>query len=208
MLNLQLSHKNVCNDFPHTLQQNIKKKSKKNENYDESKVKAFECDIVNDKFPNEITKHGIDYGLMLFVLSSINPSHYVSLVSKIWDILNVNGYIFIRDYGIYDMAQLRFKKGSQLKNNFYVRNDGTRSYFFETKEIKSIFVKAIQLSLKNKNKNKNESCNDNENSTEDIDVESHYKIIQNVYARKTVENRKQNSKMKRVWIQFKIQKLK
>lgn len=42
----------------------------------------------------------------------------------------------IRDYGRYDEAQLRFKKGSKLENNFYVRQDGTCAYYFDIAELK------------------------------------------------------------------------
>ncbi len=42
------------------------------------------------------------------------------------------------DANRYDEAQLRFKKGSKLEENFYVRQDGTCSYFFSTDEINAL----------------------------------------------------------------------
>lgn len=43
------------------------------------------------------------------------------------------GILFIRDYGRYDMAELRLAghKNAKIKENFYVRSDGTRAYYFE-----------------------------------------------------------------------------
>lgn len=38
----------------------------------------------------------------------------------------------------YDEAQLRFKKGSKLEDNFYVRQDGTCAYYFDISELEAM----------------------------------------------------------------------
>lgn len=48
------------------------------------------------------------------------------VVENLYDVLDKNGVVLFRDYGRYDMAQLRFKAGHKIGENFYMRQDGTR----------------------------------------------------------------------------------
>ena len=102
-----------------------------------NRMNLYVCDIVKDN-SSPVDHNSMDYILCMFVLSAISPLEHIQVFNKLKNSLKIGGRIFLRDYGLYDEAQLRFKKNSKLDDNFYVRDDGTCSYFFCENDIKMI----------------------------------------------------------------------
>lgn len=97
------------------------------------RLQSSVCDVVNDPLP--VPDGSQDLVLCMFVLSAIAPEHHLAVLQKLSACLKGGGKLLIRDYGRYDEAQLRFKKGSLLADNFYVRSDGTCAYYFSLEEL-------------------------------------------------------------------------
>ncbi|XP_052038632.1 tRNA N(3)-methylcytidine methyltransferase METTL8, mitochondrial isoform X1 [Apodemus sylvaticus] len=112
---------------------------KSHESYSEAHCSAFIHDVCDDGSAYPFPDGLLDVVLLVFVLSSIHPDRMQAVVHRLSRLLKPGGMLLFRDHGRYDNAQLRFKKGRCLSENFYVRGDGTRAYFF-TKE-KGVFLR-------------------------------------------------------------------
>lgn len=75
-----------------------------------------------------------------------------NVIENCYRYLRPGGRVLFRDYGRYDMAQLRFKEGKCVQDNFYVRGDGTLVYFFEQGKLKGRFCRRSTVA-KNLEKN-------------------------------------------------------
>ncbi|NXJ77949.1 MEL2A protein, partial [Trogon melanurus] len=149
---------------------------KSHSSYNSAWCSAFVHDVCDDALPYPFPDEILDVILLVFVLSTIHPDRMQGVVNRLAKLLKPGGMLLFRDYGRYDTAQLRFKKGRCLSENFYVRGDGTRVYFFTKDEVWNMFNLA--------------------GLTE----------VQNLVDRRLQVNRKKKVKMQRVWIQSKFQK--
>jgi len=104
--------------------------------------RAAVWDITEGPLPASIcVPESADFLLLLFVLSAIPPEFHADVISRCAKALKPGGRLLFRDYGRYDMAQLRFArtKKSKMGDNFYVRQDGTFAYYFLIDEIRKLF---------------------------------------------------------------------
>lgn len=111
---------------------------KSNQNFIPERMQAEVCDISSNPPPFSEPCNGV---LMLFVLSAISPENHRQAILNSTQRLTPGGIIFFRDYAKYDLAQLRLaKKGKKkLKDNFYLKQDGTRVFYFTTEYVEEIF---------------------------------------------------------------------
>lgn len=88
-------------------------------------IRAFPCDITTNTLPSEVETCSVNIVTLIFVLSAIHPDNFTKVLANLYEVLKPGGLVLFRDYGLYDMAQLRFKPGHKIANNLYMRQDGT-----------------------------------------------------------------------------------
>eukprot|EP01130_Rhizamoeba_saxonica_P009166 TRINITY_DN3725_c0_g1_i1.p1 TRINITY_DN3725_c0_g1~~TRINITY_DN3725_c0_g1_i1.p1 ORF type:complete len:366 (-),score=94.33 TRINITY_DN3725_c0_g1_i1:87-1184(-) len=115
-----------------------------NEEYVKERCNAFVLDITREDIAPHIAENSVDVAFMIFVLSAVPPNLHEEVLAKVKRVLKPGGTLFIRDYGLYDLAQMRFfaKKNSKIGDNYYKRGDGTLSHFFSKEAIEAIGVNA------------------------------------------------------------------
>ncbi|XP_015395400.1 tRNA N(3)-methylcytidine methyltransferase METTL6 isoform X2 [Panthera pardus] len=108
--------------------------------YDTERCKVFQCDLTKDDLLEHVPPESVDVVMLIFVLSAVHPDKMHLVLQNIYQVLKPGKSVLFRDYGLYDHAMLRFKAGSKLGENFYARQDGTRSYFFTDEFLAQLFM--------------------------------------------------------------------
>ncbi|OJT02955.1 tRNA(Thr) (cytosine(32)-N(3))-methyltransferase [Trametes pubescens] len=103
-------------------------------------IEAAVWDLTSPTLPPGLEPGSVDILTLVFVMSALHPKEWANAVSNIHKLLKPGGLVLLRDYGRYDLTQLRFKGGRLLDDNFYIRGDKTRVYFFELDEFALLFT--------------------------------------------------------------------
>lgn len=87
----------------------------------------------------------VDFATFLFVLSAVEPQRMLTAVQSVLAKMRPGGMVLFRDYAEMDQAQLRFSVDQRLGFNYYVRQDGTRSFFFTLDGVRMLFEQQAGL---------------------------------------------------------------
>lgn len=113
--------------------------------YDTGRSSAFVWDFAANPLPADAaplragTAH---FALLVFVLSAVPPDRQQAAVCALARLLRPGGRVLFRDYATGDMAQARFARSSTIAHNYFVRQDGTLSYFFDEERIHELMCAA------------------------------------------------------------------
>lgn len=107
--------------------------------YDPRYIQASVWDIAGEALPENVEDSIVDVVLLIFIFSALSPRQWRQAVRNVYKVLKPGGEVCFRDYGRGDLAQVRFRKGRWMEENFYVRGDGTRVYFFDEEELRDMW---------------------------------------------------------------------
>ncbi|KAI4203470.1 MAG: hypothetical protein LQ350_001808 [Teloschistes chrysophthalmus] len=189
------------------------------EAYDEAHLRADVWDVSSQELPPGLEEGTVDVVILVFIFSALHPSQWKQAVGNIWRLLKPGGEICFRDYGRGDLAQVRMKQGRWMEENFYIRGDGTRVYFFGQDELKDIWsgrddekkeIAATDFDDKTNESGNNglpsDTSNGNHGSTTKLGMEAQFEIASLGVDRRLLINRSKQLKMYRCWMQGRFRK--
>lgn len=153
-------------------------------------LQADVWDAAGTELPPDLAAGSVDIIVMIFIFSALSPDQWEQGVANAYRLLKPGGEILFRDYGRGDLAQVRFKKGRYLDENFYVRGDGTRVYFFGEQELRDIWSGKVRSS-----------------GEEGPSTANGFEIVNLAVDRRMLVNRQRKLKMYRCWMQGRFRKL-
>lgn len=159
-------------------------------------VSAQPSEEQGDSLPPGLSEGSCDVIVLIFIFSALSPEEWNHAIRNLYRLLKPGGCILFRDYGRGDLAQVRMKKNRYLQENFYVRGDGTRVYFFDPEQLTQMWSQwtpegGIQVDLENPKPESN-GC---------------FEVVHMGADRRLIVNRASKVKMYRCWLQGNFRKL-
>ncbi|KAH0542238.1 hypothetical protein FGG08_003360 [Glutinoglossum americanum] len=189
------------------------------EHYHPQYIQADVWDVADpSSLPPGITEGSVDIVLLIFIFSALSPDQWQQAVRNIYRVLKPSGEVCLRDYGRGDLAQVRFKKGRWMEDNFYVRGDGTRVYFFEKDELAGIWrgsrlgtaaaTQAVDEAggAEREVSDKDGDVKRRERKDEGNEKEEVFEMVDLGVDRRLLVNRQRKLKMYRCWLQGRFRK--
>ncbi|KAK4100103.1 methyltransferase [Parathielavia hyrcaniae] len=165
------------------------------ESYNQEVMQADVWDVAGDELPTGLGEGSVDVAIMVFIFSALSPAQWKKAVENVYRVLRPGGEVCFRDYGRGDLAQVRFKKGRYLEENFYIRGDGTRVYFFEKDELADIWRGTFS-----------QPAEGNPAEGEAVTVGPMFDVEELGIDRRMLVNRAKKLKMYRCWMQGRFRK--
>ncbi|GJD08832.1 Methyltransferase-like protein 6 [Galdieria sulphuraria] len=145
--------------------------------FDCKRIHCFVSDVSKEPLKNHVPLEAqLDVAILFFSLSAMTPTQHKIVIENICSVLRPGGWILFRDFCKGDLAEKRFSKENQLEDQWFVRQDGTFSYFFRIDQVQELF----------------ESQGMNTENLKTVE--------------RRIENRKLGKKMERRWLQGCFQK--
>jgi SAM-dependent methyltransferase len=176
-----------------------------NQQYHHPRAHAAVWDITQH-YPQEIDSRlhqAADISMLLFCFSAIAPSKMVQAAKHVADTLKPGGVLIFRDYGRYDEAQIKLgtSRRKRLGDNYYVKHDLTRVYYFDLDDLRRLFG--------------SNDCGDSDvTTTTTISTTSNkckcvgagLEILELKYIQRLYTNRSNGDIRRRVWVQGRFRK--
>lgn len=168
-----------------------------------------------DSLPPGITEGSVDVVILIFIFSALAPNQWDHAIRNIYRILKPGGRVLFRDYGRGDLAQVRFKKGRYMAENFYIRGDGTRVYFFEKDQLIDMWgtwsaANGLQIPIGDEEpeaENQSQAAEEQTPEAKQLAKDNGAFEVLNMGAdRRLIVNRGTKQKMYRCWMQGNFQK--
>ena len=106
---------------------------KQHPDYDPDRITCGVWDMADPAGPpSSVMPGSVDICVLIFAFSALSPEQWSTATDNIRTMLKPGGLVLLRDYGRYDLTQLRFKASRMLQTNFYIRGDGTRVYVIQS----------------------------------------------------------------------------